>query len=117
MSSVGTSPGRSDGIEMLGGGASPGPPAPLPKDDKYSSSSSGGMGGIRAVSGVGLGVRDGMREGLGGMMGREKKEDKERKEERKEEERPSTGLRRPGGWSNSGFVGGVKALGDVTRRS
>ncbi|PSK43711.1 hypothetical protein B9Z65_7225 [Elsinoe australis] len=116
VSSVGTSPGRSDGIEMQGGGASPGPPAPLPKDDKYSSSS-GGMGGIRAVSGVGLGVRDGMREGLGGMMGREKKEDKERKEERKEEERPSTGLRRPGGWSNSGFVGGVKALGDVTRRS
>ncbi|GAM89233.1 hypothetical protein ANO11243_072700 [Dothideomycetidae sp. 11243] len=37
--------------------------------------------------------------------------------DRDEEAKRITGIRKSGGWSNSGFVGGVKALGDVGRRS
>ncbi|PNS20553.1 hypothetical protein CAC42_6003 [Sphaceloma murrayae] len=106
--SVGTSPGRSDNIEIHGGGSPA--PVPPPKDDGRLGSS--GMGGIRAVSGVGLGVR----EGFAGMKERREEREREKEREKKEEEGKVTGLRKQG-WSNSGFVGGVKALGDVGRRS
>ncbi|KAG8623987.1 hypothetical protein KVT40_008963 [Elsinoe batatas] len=112
IASVGTSPGRAaEVVDIV--------PVPPPKDVRDTLDPSLGIGGrpmtsggIRAVSGLGV-------TGLGGqgiMGGSMREKDREAKvdEDSERKERP-TGLRKP--WSNSGFVGGVKALGDVGRRS
>ncbi|KAF2149843.1 ArfGap-domain-containing protein [Myriangium duriaei CBS 260.36] len=85
--SLGTSPGRGDGFDS---GLSSHTPSPG-QGRTYPPASSGGQGGIVAGS--------------------------YRERELEDGGRKPTGLRKAAGWSNSGFVGGVKALGDVGRRS